>query len=303
VQFENLAWLSEDTISSLAGLISVVASPDRDISSGVGSASAIHIRDLQLKYPGGGVTVIVPIKELVVEYRPTTGVVAPRMTLDKKSRFNNGYLVTYASIGMPESVYQVLTDKIRPYAGGDHPLIPKARVHSGYVWLPVKVPDARPINIWVQDEDGKPEELGTIVDFFKAIQQSMIGSATLAFRLKRIAKDVHLGSNEYELAATLTAFQPTDVTELQSPPLNNQASKILVRTAISSRLAGIIAEKRAEEEAEAEGHRIVGDDLMDDVTTSLARMSPSERFRMGIDHHSVHSGASGAGVAGSGVRK
>ena len=247
LSFSDKAWIGEGELDRLEGS-QITLGRDRDISNAVNSAGIVIIRDAQLRYPGGDVSVLLPVSDVVIEYRATVGRYAERRAGTGKSTFMSGYLSTYASVGIPEKSFDFIMKRIRASADPRTKVqLPKVQHNDGYCWMPAKIPhivktDAlgkmtvNPV-IRMSFYDGEFEyDAGNILDVFMNVGKSLVGSCTFSARLKHSRPRNAVDSHQFDLGLTITGFQMMDTTELRSPPLNNIPSGLLVRRAANSEL-------------------------------------------------------------------
>ena len=243
LSFNDKAWISEAELDRLDGA-QITLGRDRDIIDAVNSAGIVIIRDAQLRYPGGDVSVLLPISDVVVEYRATAGKYAEKRAGTGKSTFVSGCLSTYASVGIPEKSFDFIMKRIRASADPRTKVqLPKVQHNDGYCWMPAKIPHVvktgalgkvtvSPV-IHMSFYDGEFEyDAGNILDVFMNVGKSLVGSCTFSARLKHSRPRNAVDSHQFDLGLTITGFQMMDTTELRSPPLNNIPSGRLVRRAV-----------------------------------------------------------------------
>ena len=239
LKFAAGAWMTSESIGSLGCTAKVPSS--RDISNAINAQGVVVVRDILVEYEGGDSSTLFPIGDIVVEYRPNAGRVTTRKGSGGKSTFNSGYLVTYASVGIPEAVFSSIVDKFRSGCEGSSIELEKATRHDGYVWMPVKLPTDDPILAYVVDSEGDEVEVGKLLDLIAESKSSMKGYGTITLRLKQSRSRTAPSSNKFSLAGTLSAIQITDVTSLSSPPLYNKAKGMLVDVRMSQGLSELLA--------------------------------------------------------------
>lgn len=120
---------------------------------------------------------------MIVEYRPSIGRVTERRSVTSTGNFSSGYLVTYASIGIPTPVMNVIIAKIRSNAGvSPEVTFDKLSTHNDYSWLPCKLPSV-PLNAVANLPSG-PVALGPLATVMRGARSSMLIHGTLSLRLK-----------------------------------------------------------------------------------------------------------------------
>jgi hypothetical protein len=233
LSFDARAWVTPSNLATLSG-VKMRVSDERDISSAVNASGIVLIRDIQIEYPRGDLSVLLPLGEVVVEYRPSAGKSQTRRGMAGKSEFVSGYLATYASIGIPDVTMEFIERRVKGainLAGSVEN--PKLRHNGGYSWMPIKLPNeikvsprgesiAVPtIDVFLSDSKGTVLEVGNILEVFRALKRNLMGYATVSIRLKHSRARQQPNTRSFEMAMTLAGFQITDVTELSSPPLGN----------------------------------------------------------------------------------
>ena len=212
-----------DSIGSLGWTAKIANS--RNISNAINVQGVVVVCNILVEYEGGDASTLFPIGEIVVEYRPNAGRVTMRKGSGGKSTFNSRYLVTYASVGIPEVVFSSIVDKIRLGCEGSSIELEKVTQHDGYTWMPMKLPTDDPILVYVVDGEGDEVEVGKLLDLIAESKSSMKGYGTITLCLKQSRSRTTPSSNKFTLAGTLSAIQ---VTSLSSPLLYNKAKGMLV---------------------------------------------------------------------------
>jgi hypothetical protein len=239
VSFEPGAWVTRKSVGTLGG-VKFIVNEARDITNAVSAANTIIIRDIQIGYPGGDISTIVPVGEIVLEWRPTIGKVQQRTGPDNKSRFASGYMVTYVSLGIPEEAYKFIESRIKA-SSGTRVDTPKLDYYDGYAWMPAKVPDeASPLTASGIDQNGDLVDFGTALEVLKATRRSILCYGTIGMRLKHTRPRGAPNVNKFDLGITVTAVQLIGLTDIKSPPLNNRVNKTLIDVRISDELADLM---------------------------------------------------------------
>jgi len=257
LSFSSEAWIEASNLDGLEDA-DVILGQERDISNAVNAAGVVVIRDVQLRYPGGDTSVLLPVSDVVLEYRTTAGKHAERRADTGKGTFASGYLVTYVSMGMPERSFDFLMARVRASADSRVRVdAPKVQHHDGYCWMPAKVPhtikttSTGRVNITptvhVSFYDGENEyDAGNMLDVFLALSTSLVGSCTLSARLKHTRPRNAVDHHRFDLGLTVTGYQMMDTTRLRSPPLNNVARGLLVERAANSDLIRMLRDSSHE---------------------------------------------------------
>nr|QBH67426.1 hypothetical protein UE_1360 [Ustilago esculenta] len=217
VNFKTAALLTPDTVKAT----SVVAHEERDISNAINSYNNVRVIDLMLKYDDNSLSTIFLIKDAVIEYRPSILRVQDRRTNDQKSVFKTGYMVTYASVGIPTEVYHSLEMKIKK--AGHEFECPKLTEYGDYCWMPVKTPEELSFTMFV---DGNARDMHHLGRFMQSLGRSVIGNIGLSMRLKLMTPKSAPAMSPYELGATIVSYHVRTVTKLSSPPINSKSSTL-----------------------------------------------------------------------------
>ena len=234
VDFKDSAWLGMDSIDSKGW--QVHAHPMRDIAKAVNAKGSIMIRDLDMRWEGGDVSTIFPMKDLVVEYRKSAGKISDRSNADGTRTFKTGYLVTYITLGIPEAVYSKLMQKVSEANNTLTVTCPKAVTYRDYVWIPAKIPDEpETINAYLM-HDNEVYRAGPLLDVMKTLQKSITFAGAVSLRLKQTLSKFSPQSRVFELAATVTGIQIMAITDLSTPPLNNGTRGRLINANASADL-------------------------------------------------------------------
>ena len=272
VSYTSEAWLSVSHPKTLDTL-KLQVRPERDISNALASANILKVRDVLVEYEGGDVSAVVPIADVIIEHRANMGVAAIRGSTADASKFPTGYMVTYASVGIPVGIYNVIMSKLRSAVAGKVKIeLDKAQHNDGYVWFPTKLPNPIKLDrgnitnnkcmttVYVYTKEEGSQEAGDLLTYMRAVGQSILCYATIAMRLKHTRRKTAPDNNVYQLATTLVGVQAIDITSLSCPPLNMQAGAALVNVEASSRLMHAMTSGgresdsgEEEEEAEEEG--------------------------------------------------
>src|SRR5882724_2937166 len=248
ITYSPSAWLSSDNRNTLETFKFQVR-PDRDISSALASTNILKVRDALVEYEGGDISAVVPIANAVIEHRANMGVATVRGSTNDSNMFPTGYMVTYASVGIPEDIYRVIVKKLESAVGSKVRIeLDKAQANDGYMWFPIKLPNPVKVDrgnvvnnrcmttVYVYTEDGGSQEAGDLLNYMTTVGQSIVCYVTVALRLKHTRRRNMPDSNVYQLAMTLVGVQAVDVTDLSCPPLNTQTGSALVSVPASNRL-------------------------------------------------------------------
>lgn len=217
VNFKRTALLTPESVKST----SVVAHDVRDISNAINSFNTVRVIDLMLKYDDESLSTIFLVSDAVIEYRPSILRVQDRRTNDQRSTFKTGYMVTYASIGIPSGVYRSLEEKIRKT--GHKFQCTKLTEHDGYCWMPVKTPEEITFTMFV---DGSARTMHNLGKFMQSLGRSVIGNIGLSMRLKSMTPKSQPDISPFELGATIVSYHVRSVTKLSSPPINSKSSAL-----------------------------------------------------------------------------
>src|SRR5882724_633471 len=255
IEFTELAWITRELANT--SLWKAKVSVSRDISDAINAHGHVLVRDIVLEYERGDTSTMFPIADVIVEHRPNIGKVIRRKGPGGKSSFESGYLVTYASVGIPESVFNAILEKIRLASTSSTMEPEKVTHHDGYAWMPMKLPSEDKIIVHGVDDKGSEVEIGPLADLVSESGWSILGYGAVTFRMKQSRARGAPPTNKFSLAATISALQAVDLTRLSSPPLLNKARGMMVNKQMSQGLLDVLAsitpEGREEEEEEDEG--------------------------------------------------
>jgi len=240
ISFHVASWLSEDNLER--GLRwTCQVSPPRDISYAVNAENMVIMRDIQMRYPGGDMSTLFPVANAIIEYRPSIGRVSKRRNRQGKSEFDSGYMVTYASVGVPTAVFQSLVASIQVGSGQATVDVPKLQENDGYSWMPMKIPPpSSPLKAYALLNQGEADA-GQVSELLKVVEESLLCYVTLSVRLKHTRARTAPDSRRFDLAATVTSCQIIATTKLCSPPLNSNITRHLVDIRVSQELEEILS--------------------------------------------------------------
>jgi len=247
VTFKANAWLLEKS-EVLEQVRFIGPERPRDISDAVNAQGVVKVKDLQVRYPDGGVSTPLPVGNIIVEYRPNMGTKTIRRGMGGKAHFETGYMITYASVGIPTQVFNVIVREVERSSPEYNVRFNKVVEHDGYSWMPVKIP-APYSPLMVIIKKGKDyTSISSILDFMLSMNgQSVMGYGAFSFRIKHTRASNMPDNNAYEFGLTLIGFQATDITKRCAPPLNNRPAARLVDIDVSDALQAVIDGMRTAE--------------------------------------------------------
>jgi hypothetical protein len=242
VSYSEIAYLAgfpDDDEEKATILLGGPRSPDS-----TGREMVTVMRDIAFKFHDGSITTIIPVDDVIMEYRKTVG--------EKKTRgkgdlsYESTYGVTMVMIGVREERWQAIMDGLASQYKSFLSDEEGERMSNGYVWIDastsVKVPEIDPGSddydafykkqcfVLRPSGDGtlKKKALGSFRNVLKIGKQNIIGSAYLTLRLKATAKP---GKTRYKfrLGATIKHFQVKDFTDVKSPSVNVDTNETTYR--------------------------------------------------------------------------
>ncbi|KAI8609140.1 hypothetical protein BC830DRAFT_1085691 [Chytriomyces sp. MP71] len=229
---------SDMTIDQLSQLVKKVRLGDqRDIAKEEGDNSGTTIlRDLQFEYRDGS-TVMVPVANVVIEYRSTAGTEKTRGS--GKGKYVSNYAVKTLSIGIPIDVYTLIMSKLTSgYNGFLHDKTGE-KILNGYVWIDGSVSsqvadkhateafaEANEHQVTYVSKEGKEfkqTSIGCFRDVLRTLECNLTGVAYINFRVKTVAKNMD-AKKYFRLGCTIDSFQVINVTHIKSPDINVKKS-------------------------------------------------------------------------------
>lgn len=190
----------------------------------------VKVRDLLVRdRDGRTISKYFPIDEAVIEYRHSIGSEPiVRRTNDSESEFICGHKACHASLGIPESAYERITENCGQFD------CPELDYHEGYYWLPVEVPSELPFAMNV--EAGQVVRRLNLWDFMKAHKMSVHGVVGVAVLLKSVYSADSATLKSCKLAMRIQWFKYRGCTRRSSPPVNAHPSAIATESDVKSEL-------------------------------------------------------------------
>ncbi|KAJ3318130.1 hypothetical protein HDV06_000810 [Boothiomyces sp. JEL0866] len=197
-------------------------------------------RDIAVKYPDGSVSTIVPVFDVILEYRTNIG--------NRKERTYGGasyesiYGVNTISLGLKlDRYHQIMRGLAKHYDDFIYDE-DSENISNGYIWIdaatnvknPREAPESREYEeryesqtfMRFEKQNGKQVELmhqpmGSYQGLLRSLESNIIGIGFLSFRLKYSGKRRDEGYT-YRLGATIKCMQVYDLTTISSPGINTE---------------------------------------------------------------------------------
>ena len=187
---------------------------ETDISERLGSPTPLFTMNIGVGYNDESCGGLFVIEGAVLEYRNNIGIVTTKTFANRSAQI--GYLVTYASVGIPEKRYEWLIGHIEQ-AGvqvGDDEQKPMQH-NNGKVWITANITNnTKPVMI-LRSTDGTPQR-GELAAGMAKIQRNVVGFLFATMTLKRVATSSGI---KHKIGMSIKAFQAIDITDICSPPL------------------------------------------------------------------------------------
>jgi hypothetical protein len=160
--------------------------------------------------------------------------------MNGRSTFESGYMVTYASLGIPCITMDAIMDRVKERAGTMQISLPETQKNNGYSWMPAKIPDkSSPLIAFGLTGDNREIEFGPVANLLATSKKNLLCYVALATRLKRTRTIGAPAARGMEFGATIVGCQAVTLTDVASPPLNNRPTPTMVNIKISSDLEAL----------------------------------------------------------------
>lgn len=243
------------------------------IGNSVGAEVELEIRPGAVVYPDKGINSLMVV-ECVVEYRDNVGITK---TFGVERKWDGGYLLTYASVGIPEKIYEWIKGSISKQVMSNEEVRldeavgtqrPSFTFHEGYYWTNVKCApmarDRKPGYFYFMRGD-RAEEVVDHVRFMKKSGKSLRALGCFTFRLSRRKGR---GPRSWTLGFTMTGVQLIGFSEAHGPGIGDPVSNS-VDTSVTADAELCEAMDRIsfgdEDEEDEDSEKEEGNDLGDEL--------------------------------------